>query len=266
MSHIVFDAVRQVYANGLLAVDTTSFSVERGEFVCLVGPSGCGKSTLLNMAAGFQMPSSGAVLVDGQPVRAPHPDRAMVFQEYGLFPWMSVSRNIAFGLENAGQPAAQIKDRVQHLLRMCGLSDFADAYPKDLSGGMKQRVALARALALKPPILLMDEPFAALDALTRRTLQDELLKLWRESTITVLFVTHSIEEALHLADRVIVLTYRPGTIKCDIGIDLPRPRETSHPTRFHLHQMLDKSVMAEQDRHMQHMQGQAHTPTNRGLS
>ncbi|MGC4062362.1 MAG: ABC transporter ATP-binding protein [Aquabacterium sp.] len=263
MSHIVFESVRQVYANGVLAVDTTSFSVGRGEFVCLVGPSGCGKSTLLNMAAGFQRPSSGAVLVDGEPVLAPHPDRAMVFQEYGLFPWMTVFRNIAFGLENAGRPASQIKARVQQLLGMCGLSDFADAYPKDLSGGMKQRVALARALALKPPILLMDEPFAALDALTRRTLQDELLKLWRESNTTVLFVTHSIEEALHLADRVIVLTSRPGTIKCDIGIDLPRPREASNPTRFHLHQMLDKTVMAEQDRHMQ---AQAHKPSNRGSS
>jgi NitT/TauT family transport system ATP-binding protein len=250
LSHIEFQSVRQAFANGVLAVDTTSFSVKQGEFVCLLGPSGCGKSTLLNMAAGFQLPSSGAVLVDGEAVSAPHPDRAMVFQEYGLFPWMTVFKNVAFGLENAGFTKAQVNERVQHLLGMCGLTDFAGSYPKDLSGGMKQRVAIARALALKPPILLMDEPFAALDALTRRTLQDELLKLWSESRITVLFVTHSIEEALHLADRVIVLTYRPGTIKCDIGIDLPRPRDISNPTRFHLQQMLEKAVMAEQDRRM----------------
>ncbi len=194
-------------------------------------------------------PTSGTVIVNGEPVIAPGPERGMVFQEYALFPWMTVAQNVAFGLEIKGLPKRDIATRVDALLEKLGLKDFRQRFPKDLSGGMRQRVAIARVLALDSPILLMDEPFGALDALTRRNLQDELLRIWQEFKKTVVFVTHSIEEAIYLADRVVVMTYRPGTIKRDEHVHLPRPRDPSSSEFNALKRELGGLVMEEQARH-----------------
>ena len=194
----------------VVALQDINLDIQRGEFICLLGPSGCGKSTLLNAVAGFALPSSGTISVDGKVVTAPGPDRGVVFQEYALFPWMTVEKNIAFGLEIQRVSQDVIHDKVDRLLTKLQLSEFRDRYPKDLSGGMRQRVAIARVLALDSPVMLMDEPFGALDALTRRTLQDELLRIWQEFSKTIIFVTHSIEESVYLADRTVVMTYRPG--------------------------------------------------------
>jgi NitT/TauT family transport system ATP-binding protein len=222
-----------------------------GEFLCLLGPSGCGKSTLLNILAGFMPPSSGSVTVSGVAVGAPGPDRAMVFQDYALFPWMTVAENVAFGLKMKRMPRRAIAENVERLLDMLGLTGFAAHYPSDLSGGMRQRVAIARALAVDPPILLMDEPFGALDALTRQSLQDELLRIWQALGKTILFVTHSIDEAIGLADRIVVFTYRPGTIKAEIAVPLARPREPGGSAFAALRGELTRLVMEEQQRFMQ---------------
>ena len=196
-----------------------------GEFVCLLGPSGCGKSTLLNIAAGFIPPTSGSVLLDGRPVIGPGPDRGVVFQEHALFPWLSVVDNIGFGLRMRGVSAHARRDTVRRYLALMGLAGFERSFPKDLSGGMRQRVAIARALANDPTMLLMDEPFASLDAQTRRLMQNELMRVWQQARKTVLFVTHSIEEALLLSDRIVVMTARPGTIRDIIPVEWPRPRD-----------------------------------------
>jgi NitT/TauT family transport system ATP-binding protein len=243
--------VQKIFKTGareVVALKDIDLTVNAGEFVCLLGPSGCGKSTLLNAIAGFALPSAGEINAFGQVVREPGPERGMVFQEYALFPWMSVARNIAFGLDIKGWPKAKIKARVDSLLEMLRLTEFRDRYPKDLSGGMRQRVAIARVLALDPPIMLMDEPFGALDALTRRSLQDELLRIWQATGKTIIFVTHSIEESIYLADRVVVMTYRPGTIKADIPLDLLRPRDTNAPEFNHLKRQIADMVMEEQRR------------------
>jgi NitT/TauT family transport system ATP-binding protein len=244
--------VRKVFAAGgrqVTALDGIDLDVATGEFVCLLGPSGCGKSTLLNAVAGFSPPTGGELTALGRPVAAPGPDRAMVFQEYALFPWMTVERNVAFGLELRGDPAARRRQVVDALLEKLGLSEFRDRFPKDLSGGMRQRVAIARVLAIDPPLLLMDEPFGALDALTRRSLQDELLRIWAEDRKTVLFVTHGIEESIYLADRVVVMTYRPGTVKRVVPVTLPRPRDPASPEFNALKRELTALVMEEQARH-----------------
>ena len=233
----------------VVALKDIHFDIPDGQFVCLLGPSGCGKSTLLNAIAGFAPPTSGRIVADGVPVAGPGPERGMVFQEYALFPWMTVEQNVGFGLEIKGMARAQITARVAGLLKLLSLEDFAKRYPKDLSGGMRQRVAIARVLALDSPILLMDEPFGALDALTRRNLQDELLRLWAELKKTVIFVTHSIEEAIYLADRIVVMTYRPGTIKRDMLVDLPRLRDPAAPEFNALKRELGLMVMEEQQRH-----------------
>jgi NitT/TauT family transport system ATP-binding protein len=251
-AHIVIDNVSKVFdgdGRRMVALQDISLEIPHGQFVCLLGPSGCGKSTLLNAIAGFAPPTSGRVLADGVPVAGPGPERGMVFQEYALFPWMTVEQNVGFGLEIKGMPRAQIQARVGELLKLLSLEDFAKRYPKDLSGGMRQRVAIARVLALDSPIMLMDEPFGALDALTRRNLQDELLRLWAELKKTVIFVTHSIEEAIYLADRIVVMTYRPGTIKRDILVDLPRLRDPAAPEFNALKRELGLMVMEEQQRH-----------------
>ena len=251
-AHIVIDNVSKVFdgdGRRMVALQDISLEIPHGQFVCLLGPSGCGKSTLLNAIAGFAPPTSGRVLADGVPVAGPGPERGMVFQEYALFPWMTVEQNVGFGLEIKGMPRAQIAARVGELLKLLSLEDFAKRYPKDLSGGMRQRVAIARVLALDSPIMLMDEPFGALDALTRRNLQDELLRLWAELKKTVIFVTHSIEEAIYLADRIVVMTYRPGTIKRDILVDLPRLRDPAAPEFNALKRELGLMVMEEQQRH-----------------
>jgi NitT/TauT family transport system ATP-binding protein len=246
------EGVRKSFASAsgeVLALDGIDLEIAAGEFVCLLGPSGCGKSTLLNAVAGFSPPTAGRVLAGGREVTAPGPERAMVFQEYALFPWMSVEENVAFGLEVKGLPEAEVRATVDAWLAKLGLSDFRRRFPKDLSGGMRQRVAIARVLAIDPPFLLMDEPFGALDALTRRNLQDELLRIWAGSGKTVLFVTHGIEESLLLADRVVVMTYRPGTVKEIVPVTLPRPRDPSSPEMTTLARRVTALVMAEQARH-----------------
>ena len=240
-----------VGAQKIVALQNIDLDIRKGEFVCLLGPSGCGKSTLLNAVAGFQPPTKGTVTVDGRTITEPGPDRGMVFQEYALFPWMTVAQNVAFGLEIKGMSKAEIAERVEWLLQKLHLQDFRNRFPKDLSGGMRQRVAIARVLALDSPILLMDEPFGALDALTRRTLQDELLRIWEEVGKTILFVTHSIEESIYLADRIIVMTYRPGTIKRDVLVDMPRPRDGSASEFNRLKRELSQMVMEEQQRFSQ---------------
>ena len=203
--------------------------VERGEFVCLLGASGCGKSTLLRVIAGFEEASSGRVVVAGKPVTGPGPDRGMVFQDYGLFPWLSVRDNIGFGPKARGLPAAEVRAVADRFVATVGLSRFADAFPHQLSGGMKQRVAIARVLANDARLVLMDEPFGALDAMTRERLQDELLGIWAAQQLTVIFVTHAIEEAILLADRVIVMSPGPGHIVADERIELARPRDVASP-------------------------------------
>ncbi|WP_198115795.1 ABC transporter ATP-binding protein [Massilia rhizosphaerae] len=251
-AHLVIDNVTKVFdgdGHRMVALQDITLEVPHGQFVCLLGPSGCGKSTLLNAIAGFAPPTAGRVLADGVPVAGPGPERGMVFQEYALFPWMTVEQNVGFGLEIKGMPRAQIAARVAELLKLLSLEEFAKRYPKDLSGGMRQRVAIARVLALDSPIMLMDEPFGALDALTRRNLQDELLRLWAELRKTVIFVTHSIEEAIYLADRIVVMTYRPGTIKRDILVELPRLRDPAAPEFNALKRELGLMVMEEQQRH-----------------
>ena len=217
---IVFEGAK----GQVVAADRVSFQVARGEFVCLLGPSGCGKSTVLNTIAGFETPFEGRVTIGGRPIEGPGPDRGMVFQQPNLFPWKSVRQNIAFGPRMLDKSRKEVAETTDRLIEMVGLSRFADAYPDTLSGGMQQRVALARALANKPGVLLMDEPFGALDAQTRAVMQEHLLKLWLQVGITIVFVTHDVDEAIFLADRVLIMTAGPGRIKRDLTIPLPRPR------------------------------------------
>lgn len=209
----------------IVALEALDFEVPDGEFLTILGPSGCGKSTLLNIVAGFDHPSTGDVLLDGRPIRRPGHDRGVVFQEYALFPWLTVHQNVAYGLREQGLPREEIEQRTSTWLELVRLEGFEKRYPHELSGGMRQRVALIRVLANDPKSLLMDEPFAAVDAQTRSLLQRELERLWTETRKTVLFVTHSVEEAVFLGDRVMVMTARPGRVKEMITIDLPRPRD-----------------------------------------
>jgi len=207
------------------ALRGANLRVKKGEFICLIGASGCGKSTLLRMAAGFEAATQGDNLMWGVPITAPGPSRGMVFQDYGLFPWLNVRDNIGFGPKSRGRTRGEIRDTVAHFIDLVGLQNFADVFPHQLSGGMKQRVAIARVLANDAEIVLMDEPFGALDAMTRERLQDELVEIWSRTGLTVLFVTHSIEEAIFLADRVVVMSPGPGRIEREYLIDLPRPRD-----------------------------------------
>jgi NitT/TauT family transport system ATP-binding protein len=207
-----------------LALTDIDLSVREGEFVSLLGPSGCGKSTLLYMVGGFVAPSAGEIRVGDRPVREPGPDRGPVFQEFALFPWKTVLQNVMYGLTVQKVPAQEARRRAEALLHKVGLTDYAGFYPKQLSGGMRQRVAIARTLAYEPRILLMDEPFGALDAHTRTTLQNELLDIWERDRKTVLFVTHGVDEAVYLSDRVVVMSGSPGRVLRIADIDLPRPR------------------------------------------
>ena len=207
------------------AVSDVSLHVRPGEFVSILGPSGCGKSTLLNALAGFLVPTSGTIAVDGQPITGPGADRGMIFQHYSLFPWKTVIENVEFGLKMKGIDATQRKVAARTLLALTGLSAFENHYPDRLSGGMKQRVGIVRALATGPRILLLDEPFGALDAQTRLIMQQILTNIWAQLKISVLFVTHDIDEAIFLSDRIYVMTAKPGSIKAEISVPLPRPRD-----------------------------------------
>ena len=211
-------------SNRLIALNNINLEVQPGEFLCIVGPSGCGKSTLLHLIAGLHQQSSGDVLVDNVPVQGPGTDRILIFQELGLFPWLTVAQNVEFGMRMKNIPKAQREAQVRDYLRLVHLHQFKDSYIHQLSGGMRQRVALARALATEPDVLLMDEPFAALDAQTRDLLHDELERIWAETRRTIIFVTHNVREAVRLGDRVVLLTFRPGQVKREYRIDLDRPR------------------------------------------
>lgn len=231
-AHVDVDGVSKQFAgsNGpVQALSDVSFGVQSGEFVTIVGPSGCGKTTLFRIVAGLEDPTTGSVSLDGEPIEEPSPDLGIVFQEYHLFPWRTVAGNISFGLEKRGTPKDEREQRIQYLVDLVGLDGFEDSYPRDLSGGMKQRVALARALALDPNLLLMDEPFSAVDAQTRKTLQNELLDIWAETGKTVLFVTHDVEESIMLADRVVVMAKEPGRIRETVDVGIDRPRSRSDP-------------------------------------
>jgi NitT/TauT family transport system ATP-binding protein len=216
MSEIAFDDVSRVFdrdGKDVLTLDGMSFDVRDREFVALVGPSGCGKTTCLRMAAGLEFPTSGTVSVGGRPVTKPGPDRAVVFQQFALFPWKTVHENIDFGLRSKGLPVAKRRERIARQVELMGLQGYESAYPHQLSGGMQQRVAIARSYVLDPDVLLMDEPFGALDAQTRVVMQEELIKLSRVNPRTVLFITHAVDEAVYLADRIVVMTRRPGRIR-----------------------------------------------------
>jgi len=207
-----------------VALEHVDLAIADNEFVTVVGPSGCGKSTLMNILAGLETPTSGHALVDGREVSSPGPERGVIFQQYALFPWLTVRKNVEFGLKVAGVSKAQRRERAEYFIRMVGLEQFADALPKMLSGGMKQRCAIARAYAVNPSILLMDEPFGALDALTRVKLQEQLLDTWNREKRTVMFITHDVDEAVFLSNRVIVMAARPGRIYDVIDVNLPYPR------------------------------------------
>ncbi len=228
---IRFERVSLTFGNvgrrsALKVLDRVNCDVDAGEFLSIIGPSGCGKSTLLSLVAGYIKPSDGRVLVHGKPVAGPGSDRVMVFQSPALFPWLTAAQNVAYGLRLAANrgKARDPKATVAQLLELVGLTGFSEHYPLELSGGMRQRVEIARALAVEPDILLMDEPLGALDALTRRTMQGELIRIWQETGKTILFVTHDIEEAIVMADRVIIMSARPAFVQEEIRIDLPRPR------------------------------------------
>jgi len=213
-------------------LDVIRFEEREGDFVCVVGPSGCGKSTLLKIIVGLDRPTSGEVLFEGRPIRADNPQVAMVFQSFALFPWLTVEQNVAVGLEARHEPADKAGALARKYIEAVGLDGFENAFPRELSGGMKQRVGIARALAVEPLLLCMDEPFYALDSLTAQTLRDEIIQLWSNPDLppkAVLMVTHSIEEAVYLADRVIVIAGRPGRMIAEIDIDLPRPRNRKEP-------------------------------------
>ncbi|HQS07431.1 MAG TPA: ABC transporter ATP-binding protein [Xanthobacteraceae bacterium] len=222
-------------AEAVIALDDVSCEINAGEFFCIIGPSGCGKSTLLHTIAGFSKPTLGAALRNGTPISGPGPDRTVIFQEYGLFPWMTVHQNVEFGLRAKGVGKAERKEIVDGFIDLVSLTRFAGRYPHEISGGMKQRVSIARALAPDPDVVLMDEPFAALDSLTRDLLQEEILRIWERTGKTFVLITHNIEEAVFLGDRVLVMTARPGRVKAVVDVDLPRPRDPSiraHDLRF----------------------------------
>jgi NitT/TauT family transport system ATP-binding protein len=238
------------------ALQNIDLEIDQGEFVCIVGPSGCGKSTLLHLLAGLDRPTTGEITVDGSPVKGPGTDRILLFQELGLFPWLTVRQNVEFGLKMAGVSKIERRDQARVFLRMVHLSHFEDHYIHQLSGGMKQRVALARSLALRPKILLMDEPFAALDAQTRDMLHDELERIWKETSPTIVFVTHNVREAVRLGDRVLLMSFRPGRIKKQFQVNLQRPRHVedsdvaylSKEILGQLREEIDRSFNAEYSR------------------
>jgi NitT/TauT family transport system ATP-binding protein len=252
----VFRSYADSRGSSTRALQNIDLEIEQGEFVCIVGPSGCGKSTLLHLLAGLDRPTTGEITVDGSPVRGPGTDRILLFQELGLFPWLTVRQNVEFGLKMAGVSKTERRDQARVFLRMVHLSHFEDHYIHQLSGGMKQRVALARSLTLRPKILLMDEPFAALDAQTRDMLHDELERIWKETSPTIVFVTHNVREAVRLGDRVLLMSFRPGRIKTQFHVNLQRPRHVedsdvaylSKEILGQLREEIDRSFNAEYSR------------------
>jgi NitT/TauT family transport system ATP-binding protein len=256
MSQIVVRGLRHVYrpkrGNSVLAIEDLDLDVREREFLALLGPSGCGKSTLLYLMGGFLPVETGAILVDGRPVAGPGPDRGIVFQHFALFPWKTVLQNVLYGLERQNLAAQERKERAQNYINLVGLTGFENNYPSQLSGGMKQRAAIARTLAIDPKILLMDEPFGALDAQTRHLMQTELLAIWRRSPKTVIFVTHDVQEAVYLAERIVVMSARPGRIKAivDVGLDksdphLARTREFGELTDHVWSLVRDEAIKAQ---------------------
>jgi ABC-type nitrate/sulfonate/bicarbonate transport system ATPase subunit len=231
MTKVVFSKISMTFGNTHV-LDDINLSVNQGEFVCLLGPSGCGKSTLLNIVGGFITPSEGEVTIDGERVTGPDPRRIFVFQERGVFPWLTVEQNIGFGLFR--QPEKERRERIAHYVQLVGLKGFEQSYPRELSGGMKQRLEVARALAVNPDVLYLDEPFGALDSITRLQMRRELLRIWQAEKKTILFVTHDIEESVQLADRVVVLSARPGRVRRVVDIDIPHPRDLSDPRYLQL--------------------------------
>ncbi len=231
--------------DGFVALENITFTVKEGEFVCIVGPSGCGKTTLLRIIAGLEEPTKGEILLDGEPLSHHERDIGFVFQEYGLFPWRNVLRNVEFGLEIRGIPKEERTRIAKKYIEMVGLSKFERNYPHELSGGMKQRVGIARALAVNPKLLLMDEPFGALDAQMRNILQEELANLWMKEKKTVLYVTHNVDEAIFLGDRILLMTASPGRIKEDITLELPRPRDRASPEATALRKRILETLREE---------------------
>lgn len=237
VTKLKIDNVKKIYQTRkgeMTALNGVNLDIKENEFICVVGPSGCGKSTLLNIIAGLDTPTSGAVYIDGKKIEGTGTERGVVFQQYALFPWLTVLKNVMFGLKLQGKSDTEAKEIAMKYIKMVQLEDFVNHYPKELSGGMKQRVAIARAYAVKPEVLLMDEPFGALDAQTRTQLQTELLKTWESERKTCFFITHDVDEAIILAQRVIVMSARPGRIKDIVDIDIPYPRdqETKMSPRF----------------------------------
>lgn len=230
-----------------LALDNVSLEINGGEFVCFIGPSGCGKTTLLRIISGLDRSDEGEVYLDDRIIQAPDSDRGMVFQEYSLFPWKTVTENIIFGPQMRGIKRKDALKDVEKYLKLVGLQQFRDSYPYELSGGMKQRVAIARALANEPSVLLMDEPFGALDAQTRNILQQELLDIWQQKIITILFVTHSVDEAVFLGDKIVLMSARPGKIKEIITVSLPRPRERTSLEANVLRERILKNLIKDQN-------------------
>jgi len=227
MSFLAVEGIAKAYGDGpgaTLALAEVTLEVREGELMVVLGPSGCGKTTLLQIVAGLEVPTRGRVLLRGRPIQGWGRERTLVFQEYNLFPWLTAGENVAFGLRLQGMGPGERREAAHRILGRMGLTGFEHLYPHQLSGGMRQRVAIARALAVDPEVLLLDEPFASVDALTRTRLQEELLRIWEEYGKTVLFVTHNIREALLLADRIVVLTARPGRVRACFGLDIPRPR------------------------------------------
>ena len=245
---IRIEGVSKTFDNGLTALARVNLELAENSFTCLLGPSGCGKSTLLGMIAGFVQPTSGRVLVDGAEVIGAGADRGVVFQEYALFPWRTALENVEFGPLVRRLPRAERRRVAMEHLAMVGLKGHETKFPTELSGGMKQRVAIARALANNPSVLLMDEPFGALDAQTREILQEEMLRIWQQDRKTVVFVTHSISESLFLADRVVVMATKPGCIKAIIDVDLPHPRERTDPEFIRLERQVKQMVREEVDK------------------
>lgn len=251
---IIFDGIERTFdapnknGNAVTAISEFDLAFREGEIVSIVGPTGCGKSTAMNMVAGFDQPSAGTLLVDGRPISRPGPDRSVVFQHAALFPWLNVLENVVFGVKSQGMPKAEYEQKAATYLKAVGLTGFERHYPYQISGGMQQRVQIARALIASPEVLLMDEPFGALDYQTRILMQQLLLELWEEFRPTILFITHDIGEAIYISDRVIVMSARPGRVKLDVTIDAPKPRSldflTSPTFTAHEHEIL-QSVQEE---------------------